>query len=213
MDLNETFARHLKATRKRQNITQGHVADVLGVSRQAVSRWENGDGYPEVEKLVLLARELGVSLDSLFALPAAPHTDGSELEATTAEVQAEPSGGAEASASSTQYVRVLQPSERIAIESQDGEKLCLCYDVRATRSFGTGEIKYALLAVTEKGFWNRKEEIIGWYTDLDVAKREIKAVYAAMAAGHTSYDLQYFTPIEMKGRFGAPRIAEETQEA
>ena len=39
---------------------------MLGVSRQAVSKWELGEGYPEVEKLLILSNKLNISLDSLM---------------------------------------------------------------------------------------------------------------------------------------------------
>lgn len=39
---------------------------MLGVSRQAVSKWEIGDGYPETDKLLLLSKRLNISLDSLL---------------------------------------------------------------------------------------------------------------------------------------------------
>ena len=57
------FAENLKYIRKKRNITQEQLADILIVSRQAVSKWESGIGYPETEKLLLLSRELDVSLD------------------------------------------------------------------------------------------------------------------------------------------------------
>ena len=37
------------------------------MSRQAVSKWEQGDGYPEVEKLLLLSSKLNISLDYLMS--------------------------------------------------------------------------------------------------------------------------------------------------
>ena len=39
---------------------------MLGVSRQAVSKWELGEGCPEIDKLLLLPKELNISLDSLL---------------------------------------------------------------------------------------------------------------------------------------------------
>lgn len=48
-------------------MTQEELAEVLSVSRQAISKWESGFGYPETEKLLLLAKELNVSLDYLFS--------------------------------------------------------------------------------------------------------------------------------------------------
>lgn len=60
------FAENLKLVRKNRNITQEELADRLQVSRQAISKWESGFGYPETEKLLQLAAVLQVSLDYLF---------------------------------------------------------------------------------------------------------------------------------------------------
>lgn len=62
-----SFAENLKTIRKKRNITQEQLADILGVSRQAVSKWESEGGYPETETLLLLAKEMNVSLDYLFS--------------------------------------------------------------------------------------------------------------------------------------------------
>lgn len=62
-----SFAENLKNIRKKRNITQEQLADMLAVSRQAISKWESGFGYPETEKLLIIANELNVSLDYLFS--------------------------------------------------------------------------------------------------------------------------------------------------
>lgn len=62
-----SFAENLKYLRKQQNITQEQLAEILTVSRQAVSKWESGFGYPETEKILILSKELNVSLDYLFS--------------------------------------------------------------------------------------------------------------------------------------------------
>lgn len=61
------FADNLKAIRKTSNISQEDLAELLDVSRQAVSKWEQGIGYPEVEKLLLLSKRLNISLDDLMS--------------------------------------------------------------------------------------------------------------------------------------------------
>lgn len=61
-----SFAANLKNIRKQQDITQEQLADILSVSRQAVSKWESGLVYPETETLLLLSKELHVSIDHLF---------------------------------------------------------------------------------------------------------------------------------------------------
>ena len=68
------FAENLKQLRKDRGLSQEALAELLDVSRQAVSKWEQGEGYPEVEKLLYLAQTLNISLDALMStgLSAAP---------------------------------------------------------------------------------------------------------------------------------------------
>lgn len=61
-----SFAEKLKYVRKEKQLSQEELAYMLEVSRQAVSKWELGEGYPEVEKLIILAKKLHVSLDYLL---------------------------------------------------------------------------------------------------------------------------------------------------
>lgn len=56
----------LAEARKRQNLTQEQLAERLGVTRQAVSRWESDSAYPETDKIVRMARILEVSCDYLL---------------------------------------------------------------------------------------------------------------------------------------------------
>ena len=57
-----SFGSNLKLIRKEKGITQEQLAEMLNVSRQAVSKWESDSGYPETDKLLLLAGKLNVSL-------------------------------------------------------------------------------------------------------------------------------------------------------
>lgn len=56
------FAQKLQKRRKEVGFSQEQLAFELNVSRQAVSKWESGQGYPEVEKLIQLSDLLGISL-------------------------------------------------------------------------------------------------------------------------------------------------------
>ena len=60
-----TLREKLIVLRDRAGLSQMELADRLGVSRQAVSRWESGDTTPTMDKLKSLARIYGVSLDWL----------------------------------------------------------------------------------------------------------------------------------------------------
>jgi transcriptional regulator with XRE-family HTH domain len=61
-----SFAEELADARKNNNLTQEELAEMLNVSRQAISKWERNEGYPEVETLLEIARRLHLSLDQLM---------------------------------------------------------------------------------------------------------------------------------------------------
>ena len=56
----------LKARRTQRGFTQEYVAEALGVSRQAVSKWENGTSDPSTANLIALAKLYGVSAEELL---------------------------------------------------------------------------------------------------------------------------------------------------
>ncbi|MBQ2602584.1 MAG: helix-turn-helix transcriptional regulator [Oscillospiraceae bacterium] len=56
----------LKAYRKKNGYTQDEIAEKLGVSRQAVAKWERGESVPDIESVVLLAGIFGVTVDVLI---------------------------------------------------------------------------------------------------------------------------------------------------
>lgn len=60
------FCDKLARQRKNNNLSQEQLADRLGVSRQAVSKWESGQSYPDMEKIIQLCKILNCSLDELI---------------------------------------------------------------------------------------------------------------------------------------------------
>ena len=60
------FGERLQEARKRSGFTQEEFAEQLQVSRQAVSKWESGRGYPEMEKLLYICHRCGTTMDELF---------------------------------------------------------------------------------------------------------------------------------------------------
>lgn len=60
------FGERLQEVRKRSGLTQEEFAEQLQVSRQSVSRWESGRGYPEMEKIIFICNRYGVTMDGLF---------------------------------------------------------------------------------------------------------------------------------------------------
>ena len=177
-----SFAENLQTLRRKNGMTQEELAELLDVSRQAVSKWELGEGYPEVEKLLVLSKKLNVSLDSLMG-------DGE-----CAEVSGESPDAADSSKGSStdadrpvRTIRIVSPNEGSIVMSVS----------RVTRSQrfkgGKNSPKYALYA-TDGGdisFWGAQNTFLGWYRELEDITREIEELRTALDAGEESYTLQY----------------------
>ncbi len=61
-----TLGNKLAKLRRENNLTQEQLAELLGVSRQAISKWESDAAYPETEKLIRLGRLYRCSMDYLL---------------------------------------------------------------------------------------------------------------------------------------------------
>lgn len=81
MDL--AMAQRLVDRRKAAGLSQEALAAQLGVSRQAVSKWERSESSPDTDNLIALAALYGVSLDELLYGEAVDSTDDSQAEAST----------------------------------------------------------------------------------------------------------------------------------
>ena len=65
-----SFGEQLSSVRRRAGLTQEQFAEQLQVSRQAVSKWESGRGYPEIEKILYICNRYQVSIADMFAAEA-----------------------------------------------------------------------------------------------------------------------------------------------
>ena len=61
------IGKNIKSFRRRCGFTQVYLAEKLGISVQAVSKWETGTSMPDIMLLPEIAREFGVSIDELFS--------------------------------------------------------------------------------------------------------------------------------------------------
>ena len=64
--MNQTLGNRIAETRRAKSMTQEELAERLGISAQAVSKWENDVSCPDISLLPTLARELGLTLDELL---------------------------------------------------------------------------------------------------------------------------------------------------
>lgn len=78
------IANRLVALRKSQGLSQEELAEQLGVSRQAVSKWERAEASPDLDKLIMLSKLYDVSLDDLLL-------ERQEEKAVSGEIENSPS--------------------------------------------------------------------------------------------------------------------------
>ncbi len=64
--MNNKFSENLKKVRKDHNLSQEQLAEDLGVSRQAISKWESGAAYPEMDKIIMLCDKFDLNIDDLL---------------------------------------------------------------------------------------------------------------------------------------------------
>lgn len=168
-----SFAENLKIMRKEKYLSQEQLAEIMGVSRQAVSKWEQGSGYPETEKLIELATKLDVSLDVLL-LDKTPSSDFKE------EVIASSEKG------------FSGPSEN-AIYIQNEDKLVRCYKffISPVAFPSKREPKFALVGVDGAGLFGDRQNHLGFYAEKEDIQKEIAAIAEAVKSGKSTYQLQY----------------------
>lgn len=174
-----SFAENLRLLRKEKGITQEDLAEMLEVSRQAVSKWEAGSGYPETDKLLTISKKLNISLDYLM---------DNEPQSVCEEPQ-----------------KIVYPkTDRIKIITFDGSQIVDCISVRYNKiEFpAKNEPAYILQAVDRVGFFGAHTIILGWYNDENSVQKEVKEIVKAIEAEEKTYKLQYFADVEFKGILG-----------
>ncbi|MBR2048606.1 MAG: helix-turn-helix transcriptional regulator [Oscillospiraceae bacterium] len=166
------FAENLRTLRKERHFSQEELAELLDVSRQAVSKWEQGSGYPETEKLVALSRVLDCSLDDLMGTGFAGRREPSRAAGT------------------------------ILITSPHENKVISCSNVSASGKMAGGKDAphYVLFSVDREDhpYWGRANTFLGWYADEASIAAEVEAIRQALVKGTASYTLQYSVKTESR---------------
>ena len=62
-----TFAEKLRSVRKQAGMSQEQLAGKLGVSRQAVTKWETDTGIPDIENIMAISALFDISIDELLS--------------------------------------------------------------------------------------------------------------------------------------------------
>ena len=118
-------ANRLYELRKKQGLSQEELAEKLGVSRQAVSKWERSEASPDTDNLIALAKIYGLSLDELIYGEKATQDNP-----TDEEQKASPSDEEESQNNDELIINVNEDDTKVKIgpkgilvESNDGDKV------------------------------------------------------------------------------------------
>ena len=178
-----SFSENLKQIRREHHLSQEELAELLDVSRQAVSKWEQGQGYPEVEKLLLLSSKLNISLDALMS------AEISDVSGST----------------------VAHVTGSIVITSPNENVIATCCKVTASGKMRGGKAspQYALFGVDRGGsnFWGEPTTFLGWYALEEQISKEIAEIHRAISQGIPTYTLQYSAKTQR--RWASVKIVEE----
>lgn len=109
-----TFAEKLKSIRKQAGMSQEQLAEKLGVSRQAVTKWETDGGIPDIENIMAISALFHVSIDELFSNEtAAKKTDDYLFESVTEYDIADPK----------HYDMKFGGAKKLVLSGYEGEKI------------------------------------------------------------------------------------------
>ena len=85
-----TLGERIKYQRTRAGLSQERVAELVGVSRQSVTKWESGQSAPSTENLFRLAEIFGTTVDMLLDIPDEKNsqsTDQAQIKELTSQIQ------------------------------------------------------------------------------------------------------------------------------
>lgn len=124
--MNISTANRLFELRKKSGLSQEQLAEKIGVSRQAVSKWERAEASPDTDNLVLLAKLYSVSLDELLLgdderaeeTAAEKNTDGDEGENPAAD-----EGDGDNAAADEEQEEYVSFKNGIHVRDKDGAKV------------------------------------------------------------------------------------------
>ena len=173
----------IKQLRKSNGLSQEQLAEKLDVSRQAISKWESGASFPDVEKMVIISELFKVSTDYLMKDENTVEFGGDAQQCVQVPKKL--------------YImdinkRKLSAFDEFAVEmlssSNNGEADLI---TGITKSDTKVKVPVCILYGVAKGILGmNKRTTLGFYASLEDAEKEINNISKA-AATETVYELKY----------------------
>lgn len=172
------FSEKIQKLRKEQGLSQEALSEILNVSRQTISKYENGTSEPDFEKLLMLSKYFNVSIDELL--------------------------GNERLLKPEKMVIVKNTeNNQILIESKIDGKVSSFYKFITSPIFKKKEYhpELLLLGVDGHGFLGDNAVSLAWYATRSDYEKELREIMDAISKGESSYELKYYVNVKKKGIF------------
>lgn len=170
------FGKKLQQLRKEKGVSQEELSEILDVSRQSISKYENETAQPSFEKLLLLSKYFEVSVDELLG--------NVELKQQEKILPVTGTG-----------------NNKILIISQIDNKASSFYKFILSPVFGRKEYhpEILLMGVDGHSFWGDSAVTLGWYATKEDAEKELADILKAMSTNEATYELKYYVKVKKKG--------------
>lgn len=183
-----SISEKIQQLRKKNGFSQEQLAEKLEVSRQAVSKWENGTSFPDIEKLVLISELFQVSTDSLVK----------------DEEVFKPNQLVQQSIHIQRKLYIIDVNKRKLSAFEEFEIEMISADNRGETTLITGVTKpnqkvripvCALYGISKGLLGMNKRTLLGFYASLEDAKGELISI-AKASETDTVYELKYASKMQ-----------------
>ncbi|WP_024621229.1 helix-turn-helix domain-containing protein [Metaclostridioides mangenotii] len=209
-----TLSKKIKFLRVENNMSQEKLAEILNVSRQSISKYENGSSVPDHEKLTKIVKVFDVTYDYLLddevdIIDSGIKSVDEKLNVKYRAISEENlnrniKGGKVYTSNiynSSNDRNNNNNTDKISIIDCTGKILSSYYKFNVSRVFKPKKNQpYAmLLGIDRHTFWGENTVMLGWYASEEDIKNEIEEIYKAIANKEKNYRLKYNVKIKKRG--------------
>ena len=178
-----SISKKIQQLRKKNGFSQEQLAEKLDVSRQAISKWENGTSFPDLEKLVLISELFQISTDYLVK----------------DEETFKPDQPVQQSIHIQRKLYIIDVNKRKLSAFEEFEIEMISADNRGEATLITGVTKpnqkvripvCALYGISKGLLGRNKRTLLGFYASVEEAKEELISI-AKASETDTIYELKY----------------------
>lgn len=184
------FQDKLRQLRLENDMSQEDLAEIMGVTRQSISKYENGTAEPSYEKLAIIVEYFDVTYDYLLEGTYSGENKSQEAKKTSDK-------------KTKQEQAAIFVASPLLDEDENQAYVAFETVIKPTHVDLDFKPDAVLLGIPRKtsSIFKPKKVELAWYRTIEEADREKEAIEAALEKGEESYELEYFVPVKRYGFF------------